>query len=718
MTMTPARRWLLALAALGLASRLTAADSPVPDDWAFKKPTRPAVPAVAGKESVRTPVDAFLLAKLEAAKLTFAPPADKRTLLRRVTFDLTGLPPTPQEIDAFLKDDSPTAYEKVVDRLLASPHFGERAALFWLDAVRYAESDGYKADDIRPTAWRYRDYVIASFNADKPYDRFIKEQLAGDELYPGDPQALIATGFLRHYPYEYNAVNVEQKRQDMLNDITDTTAAAFLGLTLGCAKCHDHKYDPITQLDYYRFQAFFAGFWPVDKPVGPPERVAEAEQKKHEWEEKTADLRRQMAEIEKPLRQKATAKERQRFPEEYLQALDTPEEKRTPLQKQIAMLVGKQVYTRGKINPNQMKPADREKWEGMAKRMAEFEKEKPPEPPTAPAMTDVGPVVPPTHLLKRGNWQKPGEEVVPGFLSAIDDRDAEVTPTPQGTTGRRAALAKWIASPENPLTARVAVNRVWQQLFGRGIVATPADFGATGERPTHPELLDWLANDLTAHGWRMKHTYKLIVTSSAYRQSGVADHGRKTDPDDKLLWRMPRKRLDGEAIRDAMLAVSGRLNLKAGGPSVYPELPEELKKAAGKWPVTADPAERNRRSVYVAVKRNLRYPLFSLFDSPDRTEVCARRFVTTTAPQALTLLNDQIVIGFAKAFAERVRKEAGEEPDAVVGKAFELALGRPPDTEERDAMRAFLDRHTGTRAEAVADLCHALLNLNEFLYVD
>jgi hypothetical protein len=718
MTITPTRRWLLAVAVLGFASRLTAADPPVPDDWAFKKPSRPAVPAVAGKEFVRTPVDAFLLAKLEAAKLTYAAPADKRSLLRRVTFDLTGLPPTPQEIDAFQKDDSPDAYEKVVDRLLASPHFGERAALFWLDAVRYAESDGYKADDPRPSAWRYRDYVITSFNADKPYDRFVIEQLAGDELYPCDPQALVATGFLRHYPYEYNAVNVEQKRQDMLNDITDTTGAAFLGLTLGCAKCHDHKFDPITQFDYYRFQAFFAGFWPVDRPVAPAEQMAAAERKKHEWEEKTADLRRQMAEIEKPLRDKATAKERQRFPDEYLKALDTPEEKRTPLEKQIAMLVGKQVYTRGKINPGQMKPADREKWEGMSKRMAEFEKAKPAELPAAQTMTDVGPVAPPHHLLKRGTWQKPGEEVVPGFLSAIDDRDAEVTRTPQGTTGRRAALAKWIGSADNPLTARVAVNRVWQQLFGRGIVASPTDFGATGDRPTHPELLDWLANDLTANDWRLKHTYKLLVTSTAYRQSGVADHGRKADPENKLLWRMPRKRLDGEAIRDAMLAVTGKLNPKAGGPGVYPELPEELKKTAGKWPVTADPAERNRRSVYVTVKRNLRYPLFSLFDSPDRTEVCARRFVTTTAPQALTLLNDQIVLGFAKAFAERLRKEAGEEPDAVVGKAFELALGRLPDTEERDAMRNFLDRHTGTRGEAVADLCHALMNLNEFLYVD
>jgi hypothetical protein len=430
------------------------------------------------------------------------------------------------------------------------------------------------------------------------------------------------------------------------------------------------------------------------------------------WEADTADVRRQMAELEKPFRDKAMAKERSRFPEEYLQLVDKPAEQRSPLEKQLAQMVEKQVLSARKFSPTQMKGAEREKWEGMSKRMAEFDKEKPADVPTAMAMTDVGPTVPPTRLLRRGDWRKPGKELAPGFLSAVDDRDADVTPT-NGTTGRRAALANWIASESNPLTARVAVNRVWQQLFGRGIVATPADFGVSGDRPTHPELLDWLATDFTVNGWRLKRVYRLIVTSTAYRQATVADHGLKADPDNQLLWRMPRKRLDGEALRDAVLAVSGKLNLKAGGPSVYPELPEELRKSTAGWKVSDDPAERNRRSVYVAVKRNHRYPFFALFDSPDRTEVCARRFTTVTAPQALTLLNDAIVLGHAKAFADRVTKDA--DP---VGKAFELALGRPPDTEERDAAKGFLDRHKGTKVEAVVDLCHALLNLNEFLYVD
>jgi hypothetical protein len=696
--------------------------APLPPDWAYRPATRPQVPALpsGSRLNVVNPIDRFLLDKLDAKNLAFAPPADRRTLIRRVTFDLTGLPPTPDEVEAFLKDSSPDAYEKVVERLLASPRFGERAALWWLDLARFAETDGFKADGDRPNAWRYRDYVIRSFNDDKPYDRFVKEQLAGDELFPGSPDALVATGFLRHFPYEYNAVDVELKRQDMLNDITDTAAATFLGITLGCAKCHDHKFDPVTQRDYYRLQAFFAGFWPTDVPLLPPAARAELDRKRAEWEAKTEPLRQEMAELEKPIRDKATAKERKRFQDEYAHLLDIPAADRTPLQKQLEMLVEKQVYTRNKINPSQMKGPDREKWEGMAKRMAEYEKEKPSEPPAAMAMTDVGPACPPTHLLKRGSWRKPGDELSPGFLSAIDDRDADVVPA-ANSSGRRAALANWIASPKNPLTARVMVNRVWQQMFGRGIVASASDFGLTGNRPTHSELLDWLANDFVApadgRAWTMKRVYKLIATSAGYRQSARgADSGPKADHENSLLYQMPRKRLDGETLRDAMLAVVGTLNPKAGGPGVFPELPAEIQ--TGGWKPSDDPAERNRRSVYVYVKRNLRYPFFSLFDSPDRTETCARRFVTTTAPQALTLLNDKIVLGFAKTFAARVTKDAGDDADKVIDRVFALALGRPPASEEREAMRAFLAKRGGVSADSVTDLCHAVLNLNEFVYVD
>ncbi|QEL15998.1 DUF1549 and DUF1553 domain-containing protein [Limnoglobus roseus] len=701
----------LPLALLLVVVRLAPA-AELPGEWAYKPATKPAVP----KGSAH-PVDAFLLAKLEAAKLGYSPPAAKAALLRRVTFDLTGLPPTPAELAAFEKDTSPTAYEKVVDRLLASSHFGERVAVWWLDLARYAESDGFKADAARPTAWRYRDYVIDSFNTDKPYDRFLREQLAADEIAPNDPTVAAATGFLRHYPDESNAVNLEQRRQEILNDITDTTAAAFLGITLGCAKCHDHKTDPVSQDDYYRMQAFFAGFWPSDRPVLPPQQQAAWEAKTAAWEAKTAAVRKQMAEIEEPFREKASKKERSRFDEDYAKLIDIPFADRTPWQKQIAEMCEKQVVGARKFTPTQMKGEQKTKWEGMQKQLAEHAKEKPTAPPTAMAMTDVGPVAPPQYKLKRGDWRKKGDELDPGFISSIDDRDAEVKPTAT-STGRRTALANWIADAKNPLTARVMVNRVWQHVFERGLVATTSDFGLTGEKPTHPELLDWLANDFTASGWSVKHVYRLLVTSAAYRQAAEGSpDGASVDPENDLLWHAPRKRLDGESLRDAMLAVCGVLNEKAGGPSVFPELPTELKGTGG-WTPSASAADRNRRSVYVAVKRNLRYPFFTLFDAPDRSETCSRRFVTTTAPQSLMLLNDTIVLDFAKTFAARLQKDAGDDQAKIVDRAFRLALSRPPTADERDRTTKFLAAHPGTSGEAVADLCHALLNLNEFLYVD
>jgi hypothetical protein len=671
-------------------------------------------------------VDAFVLAKLADHNLTLSAPADKATLLRRVTFDLTGLPPTPDELAAFLKDGSEDAYEKVVDRLLKSPQFGERAALFYLDAVRFAETDGFKADDPRPNAWRYRDYVIHSFNADKPYDRFLKEQIAGDEMFPGDPDALVATGFLRHYPDEANAVNCEQRRQEILNDITDTVGAAFLGITLGCCRCHDHKTDPIPQTDYYRLQAAFVGFKPVDVPLDAKAQ-AEYERKLKTWKEKTADIRAKIDEIERPHRDKAAAKERTRFDHDYAKLLDLSEENCSPFEKQIRAMVAAQVYSARKFNPTTLKGAEKEKWDALAKELAAFDADKPKLPPTAMAMSEVGPTPPPQRFLKRGAWQRPGEELSLGFISSVTKDVPAVKPT-ETTSGRRTVLANWIASKDNPFTARVAVNRIWQQHFGRGIVASASDFGATGEQPTHPELLDWLAVELAnpdhkggddVKPWSLKHIHRLIVTSATYKQASRGNESAaKVDPENKLLWQMPRKRLDGEALRDAMLSVAGELNLKAGGPSVYPDLPAELREVHKNWKPSADAAERNRRSVYVAVKRNLRFPLFALFDSPDRCETCSRRFVTTTAPQSLALMNDSIVLDFATSLAKRVAKQAGTDPDKVIETAFLLALSRSPSTEEQATAKTFLTKHTGTFADALTDLCHSLLNLNEFLYVD
>jgi hypothetical protein len=700
--------------------------------WAYSAPVRPAVPRVKDSARVRNPIDAFLLARLEAKGLTLAPEADPRTLIRRVTFDLTGLPPTPAEVEAFLADRTPDAYEKLVDRLLASPRHGERWALYWLDLVRFAESDGFKADDPRPTAWRYRDYVIRSFNADKPYDRFVREQLAGDELYPGDPDALVATGFNRHYPDEFNARNLEQRRQEILNDMTDTAGQVFLGLTVGCARCHDHKFDPIPQKDYYRLQAFFSGYRALDDLVlDRPEEVAVYRARLRLWEEKTADLRRQMGELEEPYRRKLSDRDKSKFARELQAAYDTPPDRRSPLQQQLADMVAKQVRVNVGQMTKAMKPDVRKEWQELGKQLAAFDGLKPRPPALAMGLTDVGPVAPPTHLLKRGNWRNKGERLTPGFLTALDAKAASVPTPPPGarTSGRRSVLAQWLTRADNPLTARVLVNRLWQHHFGRGLVATPSDFGEQGERPTHPELLDWLATEFVRQGWSLKALHRLMVTSAAYRQSSRHDErAARVDPGNRLLWRMSRRRLEGEALRDAMLSVSGLLNLKMGGPSIFPELPKELGVPRGGWLVTPDVKERNRRSVYVFVKRNLRYPLFGAFDAPDANETCARRHVSTNAPQALMLLNGKLTQEIARAFAQRVLAETGSEPARVVERAYRLALGRPPEAREAALATAFLDRQAALPrepaaaepafTEAVADLCHVLLNINEFTYVD
>jgi hypothetical protein len=713
--------------------------------WAYTAPVRPQPPRVKNAAWVRNPIDAFVLARLEAKGLKPSPAADRATLIRRLSFDLTGLPPTPEQVETFVNDPAPDAYERLVDRLLSSPHYGERAALYWLDLVRYAESDGYRADDPRPHAWRYRDYVIRVFNEDRPFDRFILEQLAGDELFPGDPEALVATAFNRNYPDEFNARNLDLRRQEILNDLTDTAGQVLMGLTVGCARCHDHKYDPISQKDYYRLQAFFAAFSPRDNVVlDRPEHMRAYEEQMQVWEEKTAELRRRMDELEQPVRARLMHGDKIKFLPEYQQALDLPPEKRTPYQQQIAEMIGKQVIVKKDVMVKSMKPEVRTEWQEMEKHLAQFDHLKPRPPAVTMTLTDIGPAAPPTFVLKRGNYRQKGEEVSPGFLSILQDSPAAIpAPTDAKTTGRRTVLAKWLTRPDHPLTARVLVNRLWQQHFGRGIVATSSDFGVMGELPTHPELLDWLAREFVERGWSVKAMHRLMVTSAAYRQACLPNpEAVKVDPDNKLLWRMSRRRLEGEALRDAMLAASGQLNLKAGGPSVFPELPAEIDVPKAKWPVTADAAERNRRSVYVFARRNLRYPLFSVYDAPDGNETCARRHVTTTAPQALMLLNSKVVLDVARGYAGRVLRETGGDAKAVVERIYRLGLGRAPDGHEQRLSQEFLLRQTELLRErlarkapvalpvnapagvepaygaAVVDLCQVLMNLNEFAYVD
>ncbi|MBI3852098.1 MAG: DUF1553 domain-containing protein [Verrucomicrobia bacterium] len=717
--------------------------------WAFQKVGRPAPPKVKNSPWVRNPIDAFVLSELEAKGLQPAPPADKITLLRRATLDLTGLPPTPEEADAFLRDKSAESFAHIVDHLLDSPQYGERWARHWLDLARYAESDGFKEDAVRPDIWRYRDYVIKSFNNDKPYDRFIKEQIAGDELWPDDPDARTATAFNRHYPDESNARILTQRRQEILNDITDTVGAVFTGLTYACARCHNHKYDPILQADYYRLQAFFANTAAADKtPLVSSEDLRRYNEKLALWKEKTRAIREEMDALEAPHREKLVKEYYDKYPTEIRAILNKPETERNPFERQMAWkakqyldpdsreFVGATAHVIDKI-----KGDNRKRWNELKVELDQFKELHPGELPLTSAMTDIGREAPKTFILRSGAYDAPRDEVEPGFLTILNPLPAKiVSPPGMASSGRRTALANILTDPENPLTARVMVNRLWQYHFGRGIVGTPSDFGFKGERPTHPQLLDWLAGEFVRNGWSMKKLHRLILTSSTYQLSSRYDvAAARIDPDNKLLWRFPRQRLEGEVIRDCALAVAGLLNPKLGGPSVLPELPPGLSVRGG-WKVSTDEGERNRRSVYILVRRNTRYPMFETFDMPDTHESCARRNVTTTPVQALTMLNSELTLKWAEGFAARVLQAAGNDLDAQIDTAFRLALSRHPDKEEKKTAKQFFARQQNIvkermdageplalppklpekadKAEAavLVDFCHTLVNANEFVY--
>jgi len=701
---------------------------------------RPTIPNVRAGEWVRNPIDAFVLAKLEARGLKPSPAADKVALLRRVSFDLIGLPPSPEEVQAFVKDTSATAYEKVVDRLLASPRYGERWARHWLDLARYAESDGFKADDTRPNVWRYRDYVIQAFNENKPYDRFIKEQIAGDELWPNDSKARIATAFNRHFPDEYNARNLMQRRQEILDDITDTTASAILGLTYGCARCHDHKYDPILQADYYRLQAFYANTAVDDKiALFREEEARQHAAKLAVWEQKTADLRQEIATLLAPKKQYLLTEFIDKYPAEIQAAIAKSPSDRTPYEWQMYHQARQYMDFSDDAASKLLKGEDKKKYAALRKQLDAFADLHPGELPVGVGMHDVSAKAPPTHILKVGAYNNPMDEVQPGFLTLLAPGAAKVSAGPE-STGRRTALANWLTDPANPLPARVAVNRLWHYHFGQGIVTTPSDFGIMGQRPSHPELLDWLATEFVNSGWDVKRMHKLIVTSNTYQQSSISNpQGEKEDSRNRFLWRFPRQRLDAEVIRDSALAVAGVLNTKLGGPSVMPELPAGMPTPRGGWTVS-NPEDRNRRSVYIFVRRNTRYPMLEAFDMPDTHESCGRRNTTITAPQALSLLNGKVVLDWAQSLAGRVITESGTDLRAQIDRAYELAYSRRPDGSERDTVMTFFDKQqsviakriadgkklalpTGAsqeiepaRAAALVDFCHMLLNSNEFVY--
>jgi hypothetical protein len=723
--------------------------------WAFQPILKPPPPAVKNKQWVKTPIDSFILAKLEEKGLQPNPPADRLTILRRVSIDLIGLEPTADEIQQFLNDKSPGAYEKVVDRLLASPRYGERWGRHWLDVARYADSNGFKADETRPNMWRYRDYVIRAFNEDKPYDRFVKEQIAGDELYPGDPDALIAMGFNRNWIDETNAAALHPRRQETLDDMTTVTAAAFLGLTYGCARCHNHKFDPILQKDYYRLQAFFANTIAGDGPLPMknPEERRKYEEQKAAWEEKTKDIRAEMNQILEPLRRAQIETGSKTFEEDVKQAILMDPAKRDPMQAVMYKTAEPRVAFE---EPNartlrQLKGDSGKRYQELKKQLAAFDSLKPAPLPEAQYMRDLSATAPPTYILRGGNLDLKGDEVQPGFLSILDPTDAKITPPPGlDSTGRRSALAAWLTDPKNPLPARVMANRIWHYHFGTGIVATPGDFGMMGARPSNPQLLDYLASTFIDNGWSMKKLHRMIVLSNVYQQSSAYNEASaKVDSENKFLWRYGRRRMEAEAIRDSMLQAAGLLNTSVGGPGVFPPLPPGVTTAlsstaaAGGWRTEPDPANFNRRSVYIFVRRNLRYPMLQEFDSANTFESCDFRKNTVTAPQSLDLMNNELILEWAQAFAGRVLNDSGLTPQAQVDRAFRLAYGRGATAEEQKLAEDFLAKQIPimsmrlagdkdkppmpsnlpagidpARAAAFVDLSQMLLDSNEFLYVN
>ncbi len=606
------------------------------DWWSLRPIKRPEVPTPSASRPgwMRNPVDSFILDRLERASMVPAPEADRRTLIRRAYFDLIGLPPTAQEVDAFVADTAPDAYERLITKLLDSPHYGERWARYWLDLARFAETSGYERDQEKPGAWKYRDWVVRAFNEDKPYDRFVLEQLAGDEVPGRNEETVTGTGFLRLGTWNDEPNDPQDYKYERLEDLVQVTTTAFLGMTVKCARCHDHKFDPIPQTDYYRIAATF---WP-----GPIE------------------------------------------------------------------------------------PDKRELLGGPSREQLGYD---------VLGWTDVRAKPPEFRLLKKGELNRPGQVVPPGALSMVPSLDRPFPEPPPGarTTQRRLKLAEWINDPQNPLTARVYVNRIWQHHFGQGLVTTPDNFGFNGQKPTHPELLDWLADEFLRGGRKTKPLHYLMMTSSAYRQASVhPDQERyaEKDADNHLVWRVSRRRQDAEALRDAMLAISGRLDLRVGGPSFKPTIsPEALEGLSmkGGGIVVSPPRDQVRRSLYMYSKRGLLAPIMTTFDFCDTTQPCGQRDVSVVAPQALALMNGEFAHDQSNGASARAVAAGGDDPKARAEAAWRIVLARSPNAAELAASLDHLKhqraRYRGdekARADelALASLCHVLMNSNEFMFID
>jgi hypothetical protein len=702
-------------------AQTAAAPRPVSSHWAFQPVRRPEPPHTAAN-----PVDAFVLARLRKEGIAPSPEADAPTLIRRLWLDITGLVPTPGEVDAFAADRSPDAYEHMVDRLLASPHYGEKWARHWLDLARYADSDGYEQDGIRVNAWRYHDWVIRAFNRNMPFDEFTVQQIAGDLLPAATIEQRAGTGFHRNtLTSREGGIDVEQLRDEQVIDRTNTIGTVWLGLTVECARCHDHKYDPISQRDYYQLFAFMNTAEEVDVPDPVPDEVERYRRNLPEYQKQLADLltRYRIAELQplwerELLRAMANPEERLEWTQNldyvrvYLdhgwEVLRLPPEKRT--WKQSHGLTRVFLKSPGPLG-NRPDVKALKFSEGFQK--FEALDAKYPQLSEIPAMAEIAQPAR-TFLHIRGDFRSPGIEVHP-------DTPAVLPPLPAGVRRDRLALARWLVSPENPLTARVAVNRMWQELFGKGIVTTSEDFGKRSEPPSHPELLDCLASEFVRSGWDLKHMLKLIVMSSTYRQSS---HGRpelnQRDAGNTLLARQNRLRLPAELIRDSMLQASGLLNPAVGGKSVRPPMPDSLVKVAyrAKWEASEGP-DRYRRGLYTFFQRSIPYPQLMLFDAPNSLVTCPRRERSTTPLQALELLDDPVFFEGAQAMATRIIKESAA-PDfrSRLNYGYRLALARLPQPAEIQTMSRYYDAErsgTATESEAWVALASVLLNLDEFI---
>lgn len=688
--------------------------------WAFKPVGNPIPPRVPDSDWQTNPIDAYVLAKLVDKGINPVSPAGKPALIRRAYYDLAGLPPTPEEVRAFETDDSPDAYERVIDQLLASPRYGEKWARHWLDLVRFAETNGYERDGPKPSAWRYRDYVIDAFNMNKRYDQFIREQIAGDELDAVTAESLVATGYQRLGIWDDEPVDADQAYYDSLDDVVATTAQTFLGLTVNCARCHDHKIDPIPQTDYYRLLAFFHNTYNNVKQgefkksaftLNTTETIASSSER--------ADFERRKTELEERIR--SLEAKIAPFEEQIVASFSNPEKDDAKDSRTRSALIAKK-------RASALEPKALDEYLAVSEQLAEVQKSELRPLPEALVIRENGATAPETFVLVRGNAHVLGEKVVPGFpaVFGVTDPEMPVRNDSAKSSGRRRVLAEWIASGDNLLTSRVMVNRIWQHHLGRGIVRSSNNFGKLGERPTHPELLDWLAREFVDSGWDMKAMHKRVMLSKTYRMSSDAsESGLRVDPNNDLFWRFDMLRLTAEEIRDSVLYLTGNLNQKMGGPSIYTDVPREVLETASQpdraWGKSS-PEEQNRRSIYVYVKRSLIEPVLGTFDLADTDSPCAVRFATTVPTQALTMLNNRFFNDQAESFAGRLQREAGDDPKAQAVRAFSLALSREPTASEITMAAEMITKLQAelnlSAGQALDRFCLMVINLNEFAYLD